>query len=319
MLGVSAIVFLMILTTPGDPVDIMLGEQQATPDQREALRKDMGLDQPPAERFRLFLVNAASGDFGYSFFHRRPVADVILERLPATIELTLAALLIALVISVPLGVVAAVRKNSWVDRAATLGTLLGISMPGFWFALLLMLLFGVWLQWLPISGRSDIASQVPVVTHFLTLDALLALNFDVLVSALSHLVLPAVTLGLPMAAVLTRVTRTSMLEVLRQDYVTFAEAKGLDPRRVLFTHALRNALIPTVTMAALEVGSLLGGSMIVETIFGWPGLGRVVVESIFTRNYPMVQAAILLYALTYVLINFLADMLYTVLNPRVQL
>lgn len=319
MLGVSAIVFLMMLVTPGDPVDIMLGEQQATTEQRDALRKDMGLDLPAAQRFVHFLKNAAVGNFGYSYFHRRPVSEVILERLPATVELTVAALLIALLVAIPLGVLAAVRKNTWMDRLATLGSLLGISMPGFWFGLLLMLVFGVWMQWLPISGRSDIASQVPIVTHFLTIDALLALNFEVFASAVSHLVLPALTLGLPMAAVLTRVTRTSMLEVLRQDYVTFAHAKGLTTRRVLFVHALRNALIPTVTMAALEVGSLLGGSMIVETIFGWPGLGRVVVESIFTRNYPLIQAAILLYALTYVVINFLADLLYTVLNPRVRL
>jgi len=319
MLGVSAIVFLMMLVTPGDPVDIMLGEQQATTEQRDALRKDMGLDLPAAQRFVHFLKNAATGNFGYSYFHRRPVSEVILERLPATVELTVAALVIALLVAIPLGVLAAVRKNTWMDRLATLGSLLGISMPGFWFGLLLMLVFGVWMHWLPISGRSDIASQVPIVTHFLTIDALLALNFEVFASAVSHLVLPALTLGLPMAAVLTRVTRTSMLEVLRQDYVTFAHAKGLTTRRVLFVHALRNALIPTVTMAALEVGSLLGGSMIVETIFGWPGLGRVVVESIFTRNYPLIQAAILLYALTYVVINFLADLLYTVLNPRVRL
>jgi peptide/nickel transport system permease protein len=306
MLGVSAIVFVMMLATPGDPVDIMLGEQQATPEQREALRKDMGLDLPAPQRFVHFLQNAAVGNFGMSYFHRRPVIEVILERLPATIELTAAALLIGLVLAVPLGVLAAVRKNSWLDRLATVGSLLGISMPGFWFGLLLMLLFGVWLQVLPISGRSDLASQVPVVTQFLTVDALLAWNFAVLGSALRHLAMPALTLGLPMAAVLMRVTRASMLEVLQQDYVTFARAKGLTRARVLFTHALKNALIPTVTMAALEVGSLLGGSMIVETVFGWPGLGRVV-------------AAILLYALTYVLVNFLADLLYTQLNPRVRL
>ena len=319
MLGVSTIVFLMMLVTPGDPVDIMLGEQQATVEQRADMRKDMGLDLPAPQRFVHFLKNAATGNLGYSYFHRRPVSEVILERLPATVELTVAALVIALLVSIPLGVLAAVKKNTWMDRLATLGSLLGISMPGFWFGLLLMLFFGVWMHWLPISGRSDIASQVPIVTHFLTIDALLALNLEVFASALSHLVLPALTLGLPMAAVLTRVTRTSMLEVLRQDYVTFAHAKGLTTRRVLFTHALRNALIPTVTMAALEVGSLLGGSMIVETIFGWPGLGRVVVESIFTRNYPLIQAAILFYALTYVMVNFFADLLYTVLNPRVRL
>ena len=319
MLGVSLIVFLMILVTPGDPVDIMLGEQQASTEQREALRKDMGLDLPPLQRFARFLANAASGDFGVSYFHRRPVSEVILERLPATVELTVAGLLLALVVAIPLGVLAAVRKNSWLDRLATVGSLLGVSMPGFWFGLLLMMLFGVWLQWLPIAGRSDMAYQVPMVTHVLTIDALLAWNIEALWSALQHLILPAITLGLPMAAVLMRVTRASMLEVLRQDYVAFARAKGLSSRQVLFGHALRNALIPTVTMAALEVGSLLGGSMIVETVFGWPGLGRVVVESIFTRNYPLIQAAILLYALTYVVVNFLADLLYTKLNPRVRL
>ena len=319
LLGVSAIVFLMTLATPGDPVDIMLGEQQATPAQRAALRKDMGLDLPAPQRFIRFLENAATGNFGVSYFQRRPVVNVIAERLPATIELTLAALVIGVVVAIPLGVLSAIRKRTWFDRLATIGSLLGLSMPGFWFGLLLMMLFGVWMQWLPISGRSDIASQVPVVTHFLTIDALLALNFEVLQSALSHLVMPALTLGLPMAAVLMRVTRASMLEVLRQDYVTFAQAKGLSTRRVLYVHALKNALIPTVTMAAMEVGSLLGGSMIVETVFGWPGLGRVVVDSIFTRDYPLIQAAILLYALIYVFVNFLADILYTVLNPRVRL
>lgn len=319
LLGVSAIVFLMTLATPGDPVDIMLGEQQATPAQRAALRKDMGLDLPAPARFVRFLENAATGNFGVSYYQRRPVVNVIAERLPATIELTLAALVIGVVVAIPLGVLAAIRKRSWIDRLATVGSLLGLSMPGFWFGLLLMMLLGVWMQWLPISGRSDIAAQVPVVTHFLTIDSLLALNFEVFQSALSHLVMPALTLGLPMAAVLMRVTRASMLEVLRQDYVTFAQAKGLSTRRVLYVHALKNALIPTVTMAAMEVGSLLGGSMIVETVFGWPGLGRVVVDSIFTRDYPLIQAAILLYAVTYVLVNFLADILYTVLNPRVRL
>lgn len=319
MLGISAIVFLMIAVTPGDPVDIMLGDQQATQEQREALRQDMGLDLPMGQRYLRFLAKAVQGDFGTSYFHRRPVTQVILERLPATVELTLVALVVALLVAIPLGVLAAVKKNTWFDRIATVGSLMGISMPGFWFGLLLILLLGVDLQWLPISGRSDLGDSIPVVTHFLLIDSLLAGNLTAFGSALSHLVMPSLTLGLPMAAVLMRVTRTSMLEVLRQDYVTFAEAKGLSRARVLFHHALKNALIPTVTVAALEVGSLLGGSMIVETVFGWPGLGRVVVESIFTRNYPLIQAAILLYALIYVLVNFLADILYTLLNPRVRL
>ncbi len=319
LLGVSVIVFLMMAVTPGDPVEIMLGDQQATPEQRQSLREDMGLDLQLPQRFGHFLKNAVTGDFGISYFHRRPVAQVILERLPATIELTLVALLVALLVAIPLGVLAAVRKNTIFDRVATLASLMGISLPGFWFGLLMILFFGVTLQILPVSGRSELAINIVPVTHFLLVDTLLAGNLDAFRSAVAHLVMPSLTLGLPMAAVLMRVTRTSMLEVLRQDYVTFAEAKGLAPRQVLFRHALKNALIPTVTVAALEVGSLLGGSMIVETVFGWPGLGRVVVESIFTRNYPMIQAAILLYAVTYVLLNFLADILYTVLNPRVRL
>ena len=319
LLGVSIIVFLMISVTPGDPVEIMLGDQNATEAQRQALRADMKLDLPAPERFAHFLKGALTGDFGNSYFHRRPVAQVIVERLPATVELTLVALLVALLVSIPLGVLAAVKKNTLFDRIATVTSLMGISLPGFWFGLLLILFFGVTLQLLPVSGRSDLGVVIPQVTHFLLIDTLLAGDLKAFWPSLSHLILPALTLGLPMAAVLMRVTRTSMLEVLRQDYVTFAEAKGIAPRRVLFRHALKNALIPTVTVAAMEVGSLLGGSMIVETVFGWPGLGRVVVESIFTRDYPLIQTAILLYAVTYVLMNFLADLLYTVLNPRVRL
>lgn len=319
LLGVSVIVFLMMIAIPGDPVEIMMGDQQVTEEQRQAIRHDMGLDLPPLERYGHFLSNSVKGDFGVSYFHRRPVADVIVERLPATIELTLVALIVALVTAIPLGVLAAVKKNTLFDRAATVTSLMGISLPGFWFGLLLILLFGVTFQILPVSGRSDLDTSIAPVTHFLLIDTLLAGNPKAWWDALLHLIMPALTLGLPMAAVLMRVTRTSMLEVLRQDYVTFAEAKGLRPMRVLFRHALKNALIPTVTVAALEVGSLLGGSMIVETVFGWPGLGRLVVDSIFTRDYPLVQAAVLLYAFIYVLLNFIADILYTLLNPRVRL
>ena len=319
LLGVSLMTFLMLAATPGDPVDIMLGDQQASEAQRLALRHDMGLDLPLPQRFGRFLKNAVTGDFGTSYFHRRPVAQVIAERLPATIELTLVALIVALAVAIPLGVLAAVEKDSWLDRAATVTSLFGVSLPGFWFGLLLILFFGVTLHLLPVSGRSDGAIGIPTVTGLLLIDTLLAGNPQAFRSTVAHLAMPALTLGLPMAAVLMRVTRASMLEVLRQDYVTFAEAKGLTPMRVLFRHALKNALIPTVTVAALEVGSLLGGSMIVETVFGWPGLGRVVVDSISTRDFPLIQAAILLYAVTYVLLNFVADLLYTVVNPRVRL
>lgn len=319
LIGVSVIVFFMMALTPGDPVEIMLGDQHATKEQADALRRDMGLDLPIHERFATFLSNAVSGNFGLSFFHRRPVADVIAERLPATIELSLVALVLALAIAIPLGVLAAVKKNTILDRIATVGSLFGVSLPGFWFGILLLLLFAVNLRMLPVSGRIDYDYQITAVTHLLLIDTLLAGRIDAFGNALAHILLPAITLGLPMAAILMRVTRTSMLEVLSQDYVTFAQAKGLSQRRVLLRHALKNALIPTVTVAAIETGSLLGGNMIVETVFGWPGLGRLVVESIFVRNYPLVQAAVLFYAVTYVMLNFVADILYTVLNPRVKL
>ena len=319
LLGVSLIVFVMMTLTPGDPVEIMIGDQQITPEQEEALRRDMGLDLPPPQRFLKFLGNAVTGDFGLSFFHRRPVADVIGERLPATIELTLVSLILALLVSIPLGVIAAVHKNGLIDRLATVGSLLGVSLPGFWFGILLLMLFAVNLHLLPTSGRIDYISDLPSITGLLLVDSLLTARFDVFRNALAHIILPAITLGLPMAAILTRVTRASMLEVLRQDYVTFAEARGLPRRRILFRLALKNALIPTVTVAAIETGSLLGGNMVVETVFGWPGLGRLVVESIFVRNYPLVQAAVLLYAVTYVGLNLLADVFYTWLNPKVRL
>jgi ABC-type dipeptide/oligopeptide/nickel transport system permease component len=319
LLGVSVIVFIMIALTPGDPVQIMIGDQAITPEQEAALRRDLGLDRPMYERFFLFVGNAIQGDFGQSFYHRRPVSEVIAERLPATIELSLVALLIALFTSIPLGVLAAIRKNSIFDRIATVISLLGVSLPGFWFGILLLMLFAVHLNILPVAGRIGYSFEIEPITHFLLIDTLLRGRPDAFLDALSHIILPAITLGLPMTAILMRVTRSSMLEVLQQDYVTFAEAKGLSRRRVLFRHALKNALIPTVSVAAIETGSLLGGNMIVETVFGWPGLGRLVVESIFLRNYPLVQAAVLLYAVTYVLLNFFADILYTVLNPKVKL
>jgi len=317
--GVSVIVFLMISLTPGDPVEIMLGDQRASPEQIAAMRRDMGLDRPPLERYFVFVTNAVRGDFGQSFFHRRPVASVMAERLPATIELTAAAMLIALVLAIPLGALAAVRRDTIIDRLATVGSLFGVSLPAFWFGILLILLFAVQFQILPVSGRLGYAMEIPAVTGFVLIDSLIAGRLDSFAEALRHLALPAITLGLPSAAILMRVTRSAMIEVLRSDYITFAEAKGLPRFRIIGLHALKNALIPAVSVAALETGTLLGGNMVVETVFGWPGLGRLVVESIFARNYPLVQAAVLLYAVTYVALNFMADLLYTVLNPRVRL
>jgi peptide/nickel transport system permease protein len=309
----------MITLTPGDPVEIMLADQRATEEQAASLRHDLGLDRPIAERFLVFLGNALRGDFGISFFHRRPVWDVIAERLPATVELTLVALIVAILVAIPLGVAAAVKRDTWLDRVLSAASLFGVSLPGFWFGILLILLFAVEFQLLPVGGRISFDFEVPRTTGFLLIDTLLAGDPGAFGNVFSHLVLPAITLGLPTAALLARVVRSAMAEVLASDYVLFAQAKGLSRRRVLLRHALKNALIPAVTVTAIETGSLLGGNMIVETVFGWPGLGRLVVESIFARNYPLVQAAVLLYALTYVLLNFVADLLYTALNPKVRL
>ena len=319
LLGISLIVFLMISLTPGDPVEIMLGDQLVTPEMEQAIRKDMGLDLPIHKRFIRFLYNASHGNFGRSFFHRRPVMEVILERLPATIELTLCAMVMAIFISIPLGVLAAVKKGTLYDRSAVVTAMTGVSMPGFWFGIILIILFAVNLQWLPVSGRSVYSLRVPSVTGMLLIDTLLAGRVDSFIDAVKHLILPTITLGMAMGATLMQVTRASMMEVLKQDYILFAEAKGLKMRRVTFLHALKNALIPTVTVAAIQTGQLLGGNMIIETIFGWPGVGSLVVRAIFSRDYPMVQAAVLIYAVTYVMMNFFADILYTVLNPKVRL
>lgn len=319
LLGISVIVFAMMSLTPGDPVQIMLGDQQASPQQIALLRHDFGLDRSLPVRFVDFLGNAARGDFGRSFFYRRPVAQVIAERLPATIELTLVALVLAVAASIPLGILAAVKRHTLVDRLVSVISLLGVSMPGFWVGILLILLFAVQWHLLPVSGQIGHEGHLPVFTHLLLIDTLLAGRPREFLDALGHIAMPAVTLALPMAAVLTQVTRSSMAEALRADYIAFAEAKGLSRRRILLRHALKNAMIPAITVAALETGSLLGGNMIVETVFGWPGVGRLVVQSIFNRDYPLVQAAVLLYAVTYVLLNFAADLLYTMLNPRVRL
>ncbi len=319
LLGISLIVFLMISLTPGDPVEIMLGDQIVTPEVEQALREDMGLNLPMHERYLKFVSNACQGNFGRSFFHRRPVMEVIMERLPATIELTLCSMAMAVLISIPLGVLAAVKKGTIYDKTSVVTAMTGVSMPGFWFGIILIILFAIQLQWLPVSGRSTFALRVPSVTGMLLIDTLLAGRMDSFIDAVRHLILPTITLGMAMGATLMQVTRASMMEVLKQDYILFAEAKGIKQRRVTFLHALKNALIPTVTVAAIQTGQLLGGNMIIETIFGWPGVGSLVVRAIFSRDYPLVQAAVLIYVIIYVLMNFIADLLYTVLNPKVRI
>jgi peptide/nickel transport system permease protein len=319
LLGVSLVVFLMTSLTPGDPVEIMLGDMRATPEQAQEMRRDMGLDLPLHERFVKFLGNAIAGDLGRSFFHRRPVAEVIAERLPATIELTIVAMLIAFAIGLPLGVLAAVKRGSLIDKLATTVSLVGVSIPAFWLGIMLILVFAVQFGIMPVSGRIAFVHEVPRITGFVLVDTLVQGRFGAFLDAVWHIALPAFTLGVAMSALLMRVMRASMIDVLQQDYVAFARAKGLAPRRVLLGHAFKNAMIPVVTVAALETGYLLGGNTIVETVFGWPGLARVIVEAVYSRDYPLVQAGVLVIALIYVGVNFAADVIYMLLNPRVKL
>lgn len=320
MFGVAIIVFLFMRLTPGDPVDIMMGQGgTVSAGEMEHLRAEFHLDQPLHIQLWLFLKDAVRGDLGYSYTQKVPVTRLIRERLPATIELAMAALLVSLLVALPIGIISAARQNSLLDRVSMAGAFLGISMPGFWLGIVLILLFAVRLRWLPVQGRIDLEAGLQPVTGFFVLDSLLTGNRAALISSLKHLVLPAITLGAPVAAVVARVIRSSMLETLRADYVTLARSKGAPEQSVVFKHALRNALIPTVTVVGLQVGVLLGGNMIVETVFSWPGLGRMVVEAIFDRDFPLVQGSVMIYAFTFVMANLIVDVLYTYLNPKISL
>ena len=320
MFGVAIVVFLFMRLTPGDPVDIMMGEGgYVSEGEIENLRREFNLDKPLHVQLYLFLAGAVRGDLGNSYAKRAPVSELIAERLPATIELALGALVFGLVVAVPIGIVSAVKQYSVVDRVSMAGAFLGISMPAFWLGIILMLIFSVRLQWLPVAGRIDYDAGLQTVTGLYVLDSILTGNKEALISSLRHLVLPSVSLGAAMAATVARILRSSMLEVLRQDYVTLARAKGLTEFLVVGKHALRNALIPTVTVVGLQVGVLLGGNMVVETVFGWPGLGRLVVQAIFSRDFPLVQGAVIVYAFTFVTANLVVDVLYTYLNPKITL
>jgi len=318
-IGVAVIAFLFLRFLPGDPVEIMLGDIQASQEQVAAMRQDLNLDEPLWTQLGLFFRDLLRGDLGTSYVKNQPVVKLVADTLPATIELTLATIVIAILIALPVGIVSALRAGSWLDRTVLSGALLGVSMPAFWFGLLLILLLSVQLHALPTSGRIPATLAVDTRTGFMLIDTLLAGDVRAFGAAVRHLILPALTLGVVFSAVLARVVRASMIEVLQREYVTTARAKGLREWVVVMKHALRNALIPALTVAGLQVGELLGGNMIVETIFAWPGVGRLVVSSIFARDYVVVQAAVMLYALTYVAVNLLVDALYTLLNPRIAL
>ena len=319
LFGVSLVVFSMMHLTPGDPVELMMSRAgHVTEEEMQALRHDYGLDLPLHSQYLRFVTGALHGDLGMSFQHNKAVAAVIATHLPATVELTVSSLCLALVFAIPVGVICAIRRASAIDWAAIGASLVGVSMPGFWLGIILMLVFAMKLEILPITGRIDHNLVFVPRTGFYVLDSILSGDLAALSSGLRHLLLPAVTLGAPMAAVTTRMVRTSMIEALQQEYVQFARAKGLPEYVVVIKHALRNALIPTITVVALQTGLLLSGNMIIETVFSWPGVGRLAVQAIEARDYPLVQGVVLLYATTYVLLNLFADLLYGWVNPRIE-
>lgn len=290
VLGVSCIVFLFIHMIPGDPVEVMLGES-ARPADREVLREALGLHLPLFEQLRNYYIGLFQFDLGSSLHSARPVVELIGERLPATVELALASLIVAIIIAFPLGTIAAIRQHTLWDQGAMGFALVGVSIPNFVMGPLLILLFSVILGWLPVSGRE---------------------GFD-------SLILPAITLGTALSAVLSRMVRASLLEVLSEDYIRTARAKGLHEWRVVWVHGVRNALLPVVTLLGLQLGVLLGGAVITETIFSWPGIGQLTIEAIQQRDYPVVQACVLLISLAYVVVNTLTDIVYGGLDPRVRL
>ena len=319
LLGITLVVFAFLHLIPGDPAVVMAGER-ATPEQVAALREQLGLNQPLPLQYLVFLGNLLRLNFGTSIISGVPIAEEIRTRWPATFELSVAAMLVATIIGIPAGVLAAVRKNSAVDNLTMSGSLLGVSLPVYWLGLLLVYLFAVNLQWLPPSGRISIDAGLNFkpITGFYVLDALLQGNFKAIKDVLSHLILPAVTLGTIPLAILARITRSAMLEVLSQDYIRTARAKGLLERWVIFKHALKNALLPVVTIIGLQFGTLLGGAILTETIFSWPGIGLWIYEGILSRDYPVVQGGVVFVAVAFVIINLLIDLSYAFLDPRIQ-
>jgi peptide/nickel transport system permease protein len=286
---ISMLVFLTVYLAPGDPVDLLVNPM-ASKEIRDATRVRYGLDRPVLVRYAIFLERAVQGDFGRSLKTHRPVLDVIAERLTPTLLLTVSALVVAYLLSVPLGILAAVKQNTWVDRGAMLFSLLGVGIPSFWLSLILIIFFGLRLHWLPVSGTGSV----------------------------SHYVLPVIALSLETIAINSRMTRSSVLEVINQDFIMVLRAKGLPERRVIWLHALRNSLIPIITVLGLRIGWLIGGNVVVEYVFAWPGLGRQLVDSIIASDYPMIQGIMMVVALLIIGGNLLADVLYVAVNPRIR-
>ncbi len=322
LLGVVTLVFFMIALSPGDPARVMLGER-ASAEQLARLREELGLDQPLGKQYFLYLGRIVRGDLGKSILTQQRVTEELRQRLPATIELAITATIFASILGIVLGVAAARKRNSWVDYSTMTGALVGVSMPVFWLALVLIMVFSIALDWLPTGGRMDVRLYFTPITHFYLLDGMILWlrgeGGQVFLNALKHLILPTVALGTIPLAIIARTTRSSMLEVLKQDYVKTARAAGVPEGRVIYRYALRNALLPVITVIGIQFGLLLSGAILTETIFAWPGIGKWIYHSISARDFPAVQGGILFISFFFVMINLAVDLLYSVINPRIRL
>jgi ABC-type dipeptide/oligopeptide/nickel transport system permease component len=317
LLLISLLVFSLIHAAPGDPTLMLLGEETNAEEVAKAKQR-WGLDQPLYIQYIKFVASALKGEFGRSFKFAEPVTSVIKTRLPATIELAIFSIIIATLLAIPLGVWAGARPNSWIDNIGTTCGLFGISMPSFWLAIMLILLLAGILNVLPTSGRSTYGVAGPEITGFYLFDSLLQKNWNAVWDALTHIFMPALALGVNMLGILMRVTRSAVLEVMNEEYVTTARAKGLAEKNVVWQHVTSNALIPVITVVGLELGTLLSGSIIVETVFSWPGSGSLLISALNARDYPLVTGLVMTYTAAFVLINLIIDGLYAVIDPRIR-
>ena len=317
LFGISFLVFLLMHLAPGDPVVLLLGDD-ATPADVARVRHEWGLDQPLLIQYWQFISRATVGDFGQSLKFGEPVLKLIFERLPATVELATVSLLVAILISIPIGVYSAIKRDTLIDHAGTGVALIGVSLPNFWLGIMMIYFLGGQMNLLPVAGRIEYGIEVKPITGLYLLDSLMTGNFAAFWSVLQHLLMPAITLGTALAAIVTRITRSSMLEVMRQDYVMTARAKGLSERVVIWRHILRNALITVITILGLQLGALLNGSVITETVFSYPGIGDLLIQSISVRDYRLTQVLILFFGVIYFIVNMLVDVLYTLIDPRIK-
>jgi dipeptide transport system permease protein len=317
-IGVSFVAFMFIRLLPGDPVLLLAGERGLPPERYQALMHAYGFDLPIWRQYLVYLQHLVTGDLGVSISTKKPVVTEFFTLFPATLELSICAIILSVIVGVPAGAFAAVKRGTAYDHSIMGSALVGYSMPIFWWALLLIIVFSGWLGWTPVSGRIALTYYFKPVTGFMLIDSLISGQRGAFASAVSHLILPTVVLATIPLAVIARQTRSAMLEVLSEDYVRTARAKGLSPWRVIGLHALRNALIPVVTTIGLQIGVMLAGAILTETIFSWPGIGKWMVDSIFRRDYPVVQGGLLLIAMMVMIVNLAVDVLYGLINPRIR-